>query len=218
MFDHWAVAPIPVLEMLQGHASRFDDLTIDQAKGRLKMHSEARWQFERIVNNVSLEELEQISSSLPAEIVVIANLVRSSLQQCESFSHTNQFRFALHDLMVRTLPFLSGIQASELVKVAASSVCDDEDHFAATDWLNLYRAVAERDPGGMLDAGRAVLALQEEYPPVLREYALASALLGAITMDSGDDAADLWRHFGDVLYADSRPPEYVRLLSSIAMH
>ena len=120
--------------------------------------------------------------------------------------------------MVRTLPFLSAAQASKIVDVAASTVCDDEDHFAGSDWLNLYQAVAERNPSGMLNAGRAVLALQEEYPNVLREYALSASLLGAIAMGNSDDAARLWLEWGDVLYANGAPPEYVRLLSSIATH
>lgn len=218
MFDHWSVAPIPLLEMLQGYAQDYDNLTIDPGKGRLKMHNEARWQFERIVNNASLEDLEEISPSLPAEVMLIANLVHGSLQQCESYSHANQFRYALHDLMVRTLPFLSVAQASQLVNVAATTICDDEDHYAATGWLDLYRAVAERSPQNMHDAGRAVLALQEDYPPVLQEYALASALLGAIAMERHDDASELWLEWRDVLYANRRPPEYVRLLSSIAVH
>jgi predicted membrane-bound spermidine synthase len=218
MFDHWSVAPIPVLEMLQGYSPMVDDLTIDRGNGRLRMYNDAQWQFERIVNNALLEDLEAVSTNIPANAVVVANLVRSSLQQCEPYNRATKFRYALHDLMVRTLPFLSRAQASEFVGVATSSACEAEDHFAAADWIDLYRAVAERNASGMLHSGRAVLALPEEYPTVLREYALASALLGAIAVGSSNDAAELWLRWRDVVYVDGRPSEYVRFLSSIAVH
>lgn len=217
MFDNWSVAPIPVLEMLQGYPPVFDDLTIDPNKLRLRLHSEARWQFEHLVNKTIPADLEAVSTSMSADAMAAVDLVRSSLQQCESFNPAGRIRYALHDVMIRTLPFLSAAQASELVDVAASAVCRDEGHDTATDWLGLYRAVAERNPGGMLDAGRAVLALQGEYPSVMREYALASALLGAFSMGSSGDAAELWLEWVDMLYSDSKPPEYVRLLSSITL-
>jgi hypothetical protein len=217
MFDNWSAAPIPVLEMLQGYAPVFDDLTIDPNKLRLRLHSEARWQFGHLVNGTIPADLEAVSNSMSADATAAVDLLRSALQQCESFNQAGRIRYALHDVMIRTLPFLAADQATALVDAATSAVCHDEDHDTATNWLRLYRAVAERSPDGMLDAGRAVLALQEEFPSVMEEYALASVLLGTISMGSPGSAAELWLQWADRLYSDSRPPEYVRILSSIAV-
>ena len=217
MFDEWSAAPVPVLEILQGHPAVFEDLTIDQNKLRLRLHNEARWQFEYLVNNAVPEDLEAVSSSMSADARAAVDRVQSALQQCESYTVADSLRFAVHDLMIRPLPFLSAAQASQLVSTAATAVCPDEPENAAIEWLRLYRAVADKNPAGMLDAGRAVLAIQEEVPDVMREYALASALLGAISTGRTGDGAELWHEWADALYSSGRPPQYVRLLSSIAL-
>ncbi len=217
MFDEWSAAPIPLLEMLQGNPAMFDDLTIDKNKLRLRLHNEARWQFERIVNGTVPAALESVSSSLSADALAAVDRVLSALQQCEPYSQESSIRYALHDLMIRTLPFLSAAEASQLVAVAAKAVCPPEGTDEGALWLRLYGAVAARDPDGMFDAGQAVLGLQEQVPPVMREYALAAALLGAVSMGRGGDAARMWLQWVDVLFGNARPPEYVRLLSSIAL-
>ncbi|MDJ0905524.1 MAG: hypothetical protein QNI96_05860 [Woeseiaceae bacterium] len=217
MFDEWSSAPVPVLEMLQAVPTTFDDLTIDQNKLRLRLHSEARWQFERIVNGSVPAALESVATSLSADARAAVDRVQSALQQCEPYSEAGSIRYALHDLMIRTLPFLSAADASRLVTVAAGAVCQHEASDDGAEWLRLYGAVAARDSGGMFDAGRAVLGLQQRYPAVMREYALGSALLGANALGRRGEVAELWRDWEHFLYADARPPEYLRLLSSITL-
>ncbi len=217
MFDEWSAAPVPLLEMLQDNSLVFEDLTIDPNKLRLRLHSEARWQFEHLVNDSVPGDLAAVAATMSADAMAAVDRVHGALQQCESYGQAGGLRYAMHDLMIRTLPFLPAAEASELANTAATTICRDEADSAATEWLRLYRAVAGRDPVGMLDAGRAVLALEEEYPAVMREYALASALLGSVSAGRGDEGAELWREWADALYPDAEPPEYVRLLSSVAL-
>lgn len=217
IFDDWSLAPIPILEMLQGYELQFDDLTIDQNKVRLRQHSEAKWLFARVVNNVSTEDLEVDSDDVSDKARELSNRMRSALQQCEVYSGSGQFRYALHDLMIRTLPFISGAEASELVSVVANTVCGDEQQVSAGNWLSLYAAVAERNPSGMFDAGRTVLSSQDEFPRVMQEYALAAVLMGAISMGKDSAAGQIWRASAESLYTEEMPPQYLRLLSSIAL-
>jgi hypothetical protein len=217
MFDNWSLAPIPILEMLQGYAPVYDDLTIEQNKARLRQHGEARWLFDRVVNNVSEEDLDAAINDVSDRATAVAYRMQSALQQCELYGGPGQFRYALHDLMIRTLPFISGAEAATLVNVAASTVCRDEQQLSAGNWLNLYAAVAERNPSDMFDAGHAVLSSHDEYPRVMHEYALAAVLMGAISMGNDSAAGQIWRASAESLYSEEMPPQYLRLLSSIAL-
>ena len=133
---------------------------------------------------------------------------------CQSDNGEELLRRGLHDLMIRTLPFLAAEQAA-LVVNAAAEVCDDESYSNAATWLELYAAVAARNPGAMLKAGYAVLATPENIPAVMREYALAAVMLGAHSTRSNVQAT--WAEWSQRLYSDAQPPEYIRLLASVAL-
>jgi hypothetical protein len=69
----------------------------------------------------------------------------------------------------------------------------------------------------MFDAGHAVLSSHDEYPRVMHEYALAAVLMGAISMGNDSAAGQIWRASAESLYSEEMPPQYLRLLSSIAL-
>jgi hypothetical protein len=217
MFAEWHAAPLPLMEMLQSSADHFDGVTHSSSISRLRMQQSARWQFERIVNNAKLEDIEDMSTGLRPEIMLVADLVRASVQHCEDYGNSDRFRYAAHDLMISTLPYLNAAQAVELAEAATTENCVQTRSVEKQDWSDLYRAVAARDGAGMLVSAKRLLASGAELPAVMRGYALAAAMLGAVAIRENEEAAALWTNWSEDVYSGREPPNYVRLLASVAM-
>ena len=69
----------------------------------------------------------------------------------------------------------------------------------------------------MLVSAKKLLASGVELPDVMRGYALAAAMLGAVATSENEEAAALWVNWSEDVYGGREPPNYVRLLASVAM-
>jgi hypothetical protein len=79
--------------------------------------------------------------------------------------------------------------------------------------LELYRAIAQREPKGMLRLATEFLHSGATNDREWAQFLLLSAMLGAHAGGQGDEARRLWNAHGATLY-DGQPPAYVTYLAN----
>jgi len=77
------------------------------------------------------------------------------------------------------------------------------------DRLDVYAAIAARDPKAMLSRALALLARPPEGGDNWGRFLLATAVLGAQVAGEHDQARELWKRYGQAFYPSGSVPPYV---------
>jgi predicted membrane-bound spermidine synthase len=202
-----AVAPLPILEMLDSSRKRFDHTEIAP-----KLASErVRATFlARAMRAVLLGE-QPIDPLLPPEIQgQIERLAAHSAQCPEGAAALPPILQALAEGLI---PYLTPADLAPVWRLPWWQQCETEAGQRLRARLALYRAVAERDPKAMERLGAELLATADPTDgPRERAYFLGAAVLGALAQGHQEIAAPLWERHAATLFAKG-VPAYALLLS-----
>ena len=217
LFVSWMNPPLPVVEMLAGDRLDHSEITDVSFLSRVKEHENALWIYRRLVEKDTLDELGDSGKYMRPDIMYPTDIVRNAMQSCDSDQYSTRFRFAVHDVMTVTLPFLDADQGVSLVDAVARVDCVAREEMRTSLWLDLYRAVARRDAKAMSAAARRLLADDAGTPLILQDYVVTAAMLGDIAAGRPEDARAAWNRYSEKTFADREIPGHVELISRIAL-
>jgi len=201
---------------LAGYDLRYDELTTAPLWSRAQSIQNADWIYRRLVDNATVDELGESGRFMPNELVLLTDLVGSSLETCDSDESMQRWLFAVHEVMVIAIPNIDGPRGTSLVDTVANAECATQREPIVISWMQLYGAVARRDAGMLLESATRLLADDSVTEPFLLDYLVGGALLGEIAQDRPGGAKSIWELWGQQRPADLKMPAYLTLLSSIA--
>ena len=217
LFVAWMVPPLPIIEMLTGERVHFGGLTGVSTLMRVEAHQNAMWMLERLVENISPEVLDGDGENVWPHLKYLTELHHSADESCVFEHDPQKFLFSIHDIMSATLAVLDADQGLSLVGAIANSDCILQKDKEMLMWMDLYRAVAQRDAERMSAAAHRMLADEQSTPLKIKDYVLAAAMLGDIVAGRPESAIEAWSSHEETVFADRKLPEYVKLISTIAV-
>ena len=135
--------------------------------------------------------LSQDFSTLPAELGLAAVPPALLLEQCGASVTPNLSVDSLLHLSGRLVPHLSPEELRPIWAKFESGACFQRLDPRMRQWLDLVKAVSERDAGRMADLGDTLLAYAD-LTGMRRAYAVRAALLGTIASKQYLRTRDLW--------------------------
>lgn len=200
-------APLPLLEMLDGHNSWLGTpVTSSFDLGRANSAASAPRLRDTLLGRTT-ESLEKLSSSEQ----VMAHLLALPLQ-CNTPSSANLWLDALLIVSEKLIPYFPSQELQSVWRKIESSPCITQLSEEYLQWLTLMKAVGNRDSQAMVSASQTILT-----QPHVREdknryrYLLATQLLGLLTQGKQQEAQVLWEEHQQAFRTDDT---YLRLLAA----
>jgi predicted membrane-bound spermidine synthase len=116
-----------------------------------------------------------------------------------------------HDLMERTLPFLSPGEMNRIFRDVVSSPGFADAPDKVKDWVRLYQAIGNRQYPEILARASDLLSGSSIPASVRNDYCLAAAMLAGVVLGKDDVVVRLWDRYEN----KNAPPLPVRLLKSV---
>jgi hypothetical protein len=202
---------LPVLDMLE--VADFDPHKTFRNSGfeRTVAIDIARSLHHALTTDVDLSSLPALT---PAEsnVATVLRLLRDSCGQADP----RTWEFSLHRLALSTLASLDAPAATQLVDAVAPPECVAQTSPRQRAWLELYRAVASRNPTAMAQTAETLLEATPALDPSERLYALVAAMLGRLVEHRPELTVQLWERYRAPNDDADATPE-VRLILSMAL-
>jgi len=197
-------APFPVLQMTGGAPQSYLKEPAPQydLSPRIRMQSVAL-EISRLLSDRASDPLRSSEKS--------ATDVALVLKRPDALCAENPSQIAidaLHDAAETTIGGLAPDQARALWGERKWLGCAPRSAHIR-DRLDVYAAVAARDPKAMLSRARALLAGPAQGGDNWGRYLLSTAILGACAAGEYPEAAELWKRYGRALYPSGNVPPYL---------
>jgi len=217
MFSSWMTSTLPMIEMLADDDLDQSQLSPDPFIYRARAHQNAMWMYRRIVDNASPDELASSEGFMRLDMRYITEILSNTMRKCVSEQDLERLRYAAHDVMLATLPYLDAEEGVALVNTVASTPCEASRQSSDSLWSDLYRAVARRDARVMSVTARQLLR-DDAGTPVLQGYLVMAAMLGEIALGNRADARDVWNLYSESAFAGRRLSGSEELIRRIALN
>ncbi|HZF31623.1 MAG TPA: spermidine synthase [Gammaproteobacteria bacterium] len=202
MFSGWRNSPLPLLEMTGIEPFSYAEATVSAIYDRTVRVQDAR---------LAVETLATDGATAATFADPDLALARSLAASCEARDSEELRLQTLHAVAVRSLAFLDIRDGAAVLDAALPAACVEHGSERLRTWIDLYRAVANRDAGGM--AARGVRAVADERSDDDRRlYALTAAMLGSLNGGRPDRALALWQARPAALENAHRSPDIELIL------
>jgi spermidine synthase len=184
-----AVAPIPVVEMLEGRPSRLleaESLGATHPGARRRAIANARLLGTWLQNGGG----GRLPEPWAMDVARDGALVRAYLWNCASMIPGTNFVDNLLVFAGEINPYLSARAAGEVWAAAQTAPCYRRLTEEERNWVELVRAVGARSPERMIAVGRELLA-DDALTISRREYALLATATGLLVAGRHREARDL---------------------------
>lgn len=216
-FSAWAQAPLPVLELLHDNPIDFSTVSPSAYLMRNQSIQVANWVYEKLMgDDVSDPEVE-VAGSISRVRYLSDWLLLAGAESCQMDANPTRWRESIHSIAVMTLPYLEGRRGSELMERLFGASCRTTAAEQTRLWGDVYASIAARDGLRMAMSGKRLLAYSESMSEADRAYLVASTMLGEVASGRAADAYKTWTIHGQPLFTGEQPPEYVKLILSIAV-
>ena len=213
MFQDWMLAPLPMIEMLNGDSVAYETLNRADAFARSAAARTAGELYNGVVFD-SLSGVPSVDLGRFEEMIAWLRLARAS---CTAGLDMGKWRSSIHQLSMVTLPYLDAARGERLVEALLPVECDLADDFNDTAWRRLYGSIATRDAATMSALATDLLANDASVSGSEGAYLLAVAMLGDIAQGRSDRAFQSWERYGGLMFEGNDLPGHIRLLLGIAV-
>jgi hypothetical protein len=138
-------------------------------------------------------------------------------ETCEAINHPEMWINELYQLIRATLPFLAPDELNQIWD-AITPDCEQGLDNDQQRWLNLARALSQRDAEAIADNSLALLKQDNFSDLPQKRFQFASLLLALVKLQEFQAAHKLWTQFVDRLYGNEDIPLAVLMLYSLAAH
>lgn len=206
------VAPLPVMEMLEGRQLTW---TTTLPPGAFITRAAQRGAFAHHLRNHLLTGSIKASQHLDAETRLKSSYVRDSMFHCVDIENRDLVLDSLFQ-MAPTLAHLPPQEANQFWQALQASKCYAKLPAINREWIELFRAVGNRDGASMAQKAeslleRKVTAQRQEY-----EYLLMASMLGRLAGDDAKGALTVWRKYGKKIIESGNISLPFRLLALMA--
>jgi hypothetical protein len=139
-------------------------------------------------------------SSLPARLELAAVLPSLLIEQCGAHATGDVWIDSLLELSARLSPHLSPAELRPVWTRFDSGVCAQRLDPRQRQWLELVKAVSEREARPMADIGEKLLE-EGDLSGMHKTYAVRAALLGTISSKQYSRTRDIWLKYRPGVYA-----------------
>lgn len=217
MFPFWMTPPLPINEMLTGEQVTFRELSDVSTLHRVDANRNASWIYQRITNHPAPGGVATENANVRPDLKYSVEKLANVNHTCVFDDDPAGFLFSVHDLMSTTLAALDPEQATLLVDTITDSDCALQNDRDIVAWMELYRAIAQRDAAAMSASAHYLLADDQRTPLAIRDFVVATAMLGDIVAGRPENAHSIWRNHEETVFADREIPMYIKLIASIAI-
>jgi predicted membrane-bound spermidine synthase len=205
-----ATAPLPILEMAGGASTAYLKEPVPEYSSSLRVRAQSvAVEIARVLNDRSADPLR--SSESVATAILLA-LKRPGALCAEEPSQAALLH--LRSAAEITLPYLVPEQRRALWIDRKWLGCTPRSA-DVRDRLEVYAAIAARDPRAMLERARALLAGPAKGGDDWGRYLLVTAMLGARAAGEQEEVRRLWTSYGNALFPRGDIPPYVVYLINL---
>jgi predicted membrane-bound spermidine synthase len=192
--------PLPVVEVLEhnkfANAGRPEGVTnafplslaYQQAITILnyfKQHNDAQQSFDQ--NETS------------SDVVLNLRLLRTIEHQCDRKGIEDGWLPGLHWLAEAVLPYANANELQPFWKYLESAECYSRVPSDVFNWIQLYRAVDERNYSGMISLSETLLSSGSKTLHSYEHYLVASALLGSLALGDSEHGISVFKNYMDTM-------------------
>ena len=213
MFKDWMLAPLPMIEMLNGDSIAYDTLNQSDPYIRAAAAKAAGNLYDGLL-------FDGMTGSAPVELARFEEMIawlRLARSSCTAELDVAKWRDSIHQVSLVTLPYLDAGRGERLVDALLPVDCDLADDFNDGAWRRLYGSVAKRDAASMSAQATDLLANDASVSGSEGAYLLAVAMLGDIAQGRSDRAFQSWERYGELMFTGDSLPGHMRLLLGIAV-
>ncbi|MCC6611129.1 MAG: spermidine synthase [Burkholderiales bacterium] len=183
---------VPVVEMLEGRPSRTRPISLDGDDYLEPIEAARRAAYAR---DFLLSSAPPTPRGIPAQLQKDLELVRMRALDCVDPEKYDLWVRSAMGIARSVNAVLSAAEASALWRALEQAPCAMRLPDAERRWLELFAAVAARDPVAMARLAVELLAEARELTPVTRHYLLTAALAGLIADRRYDEATRVWNAY-----------------------
>jgi len=203
-----AVAPLPIVEMISGTPGSHLKAPVPDYVPALRIRRQSvAVEIARLLSDRAADPL-QSSEKLAEEITLVLKHPGALCADQPSKTALEQLQLAAEI----TLSSLDRQQARGLWIEPKWIGCAPRSAHVR-DRLEVYAAVAARDPKAMLMRASAILTRPAVGGDNWGRYLLSTAMLGAHASGAHEEAGDLWKRYGRAFYPSGDTPPYVVYLA-----
>ncbi|MBI3595917.1 MAG: fused MFS/spermidine synthase [Nitrospirae bacterium] len=202
--------PVPAVEMLGGKKMEWN--TTD---AHLNFGSEATNNAYRSMGIRDFyvnDEFGQYSDFLSPALKRHAEFVKFYLSECGFIKEPALFKESLFDIAKATLPYLTPSESNALWDRLSRYRCFQKLPETSKDWINLFRAIGNRDADGMVNLSTKLLAPFPNNAYTISPNLVEVAILGYIVQGMNEKALQLWLKHAPGGVSNHPPNLMMRLL------
>ncbi len=207
MFSSWWRASLPLLEMLNGDAIDFENLTRTFQLFRVSQKSNATWLYRTFVNGESEETLAAEAYYPPGLLGIEAKWIRQQLNSCKDTTDAARMRESRHQVFEEALPFLSAELGGDLVGYLFAESCSGPVGVEESLWQRWYSAIAARNAEEMSTLGRELLEDDVEATATELRYVVRASILAALVLGRSGDVEQLQHKYSEILANRTGQPD-----------
>ncbi len=201
--------PIPAMEILDGALLRQDATNVTFTNYLFKAQATVTAMALRdyfMSGNVAAGQTNE-------DLMKKATFIKAA---CGGMFNTSQHERleTMFTLSVAMVPYLNPSELGSFWSVLKSGKCVSLLSAGERQWLNLFKAVGNRDAVRMMEEAQTILASGNELSPIARKYLLASGMVGALAQGKRAEANWLWTKYGLSLIATDDPDLLFRMLAA----
>lgn len=214
LFASLATAPVPLLEMLLDERINFDSVTSGQDYQRGEYVDIANWIFEKVSLN-SVADPDRADDLVPYYTRYITDWLLMATYNCAADSNPKRWHISILEIFSLTIPFLEQDRSKELINNLTTNDCKIHKDKNTIKWVNLFRAIANRDAEKMSQIGHDLLTEKGWHDINEKKYLLTVTILGDIVANRSLEAHKLWLKEGAAIFHKDNIPDYLKLLLAI---
>lgn len=189
------LVPVQLTDILEGNVNSLSQLSFSNSSftltGEQAMQAMQIYQYYR--NSTTVQDA---SLAVPKKIVDLVQKVKTIHQPCASRDMAEDWLPALKKLAKAVLPFLSPVELAVIWQDIESAACFGSLPQNVRNWVDLYKAVGEKDFAAMSRISAEMLPAGEILSTRDNDYLLLIAMLSQIGLDNPAAAVDLWHRYG----------------------
>lgn len=141
------------------------------------------------------------------------------LEACRKFQEGGDKVYLLYEIALKAAPYLRPDEMASIWAVVESLGCGSRLSPVERMWLDLFKAVSDRDARRMADTAQRLLdAGGPALTPARRKYAVATVMLGELVLGNHQTVSRVWEANRTAIFGDTEPRVLMRLLAAHGRH
>jgi predicted membrane-bound spermidine synthase len=136
------------------------------------------------------------------------SMVDQAINECRFGSRHGDRIYTLHQIVVRSLPFLNSDEMSRILDRLGEMPCGMNLDGYEGLWMDLYRAVNDGELGQVKTYAEKILVQEHRLTPARAEYLVGLGMIAYAAAGDGPGAEAFWQRFGPA-WIDQKKEDFI---------